>query len=326
MLYQLKSTMFIIENITNRYLNYNQVLKSHFGERIQKISINAGFTCPNRDGSKGIGGCTYCNNQTFSPEYCTPTKSITQQIDEGVQFFRKYESQMYLAYFQSYTNTYDALDKLTAIYEEALAHPKVAGIVVGTRPDCVNDELLDYFAALSKRCYVMIEYGIESTEDSTLEFINRGHDYACAIKAIEATAARGIYTGAHLILGLPHESRETILNHARKISTLPLTAIKLHQLQLVKHTKMSRQYAEHPEWFKLYTADEYIDLVIDFIELLNPKIAIERMISQSPPGFVIAPEWGLKNFEFIMKVDKRLAQRNTYHGRLYNENFKSQEL
>ena len=143
MLYQLKSTMFIIENTTNRYLNYNQVLKSHFGERIQKISINAGFTCPNRDGSKGIGGCTYCNNQTFSPEYCTPTKSITQQIDEGVQFFRKYESQMYLAYFQSYTNTYDALDKLTAIYEEALAHPKVAGIVVGTRPDCVNDELLD---------------------------------------------------------------------------------------------------------------------------------------------------------------------------------------
>ncbi len=309
--------MFIIQNTSDRYLNYNQVLKSEFSERVQKISINAGFTCPNRDGSKGTGGCTYCNNQTFSPDYCKPTKTITQQIEEGIDFFKKYKSQIYLAYFQSYTNTYDSLDKLKAIYEEALSHPKVVGIVVGTRPDCVNDEILDYFAGLSKRCYVMVEYGIESTDDRTLEFINRGHDYACAEEAIRATAARGIRTGAHLILGLPHESRETILSHATKISKLPLTAIKLHQLQLVKSTKMARQYAENPEWFKLYTADEYIDLVIDFIELLNPRIAVERMISQSPPGFVIAPDWGLKNFEFIVKVENRLAQRNARQGRLY---------
>lgn len=309
--------MFIIQNTSDRYLNYNQVLKSEFSERVQKISINAGFTCPNRDGSKGNGGCTYCNNQTFSPEYCKPAKTITQQIEEGIDFFKKYESQIYLAYFQSYTNTYDSLDKLKAIYEEALSHPKVVGIVVGTRPDCVNDEILDYFAELSKRCYVMVEYGIESTDDRTLEFINRRHDYACAEAAIRKTAARGIRTGAHLILGLPHESRETILSHATKISKLPLTAIKLHQLQLVKNTKMARQYAENPEWFKLYTADEYIDLIIDFIELLNPRIAVERMISQSPPGFVIAPDWGLKNFEFIVKVEKRLAQRNARQGRLY---------
>lgn len=309
--------MFIIQNTSDRYLNYNQVLKSEFSERVQKISINAGFTCPNRDGSKGNGGCTYCNNQTFSPEYCKPAKTITQQIEEGIDFFKKYESQIYLAYFQSYTNTYDSLDKLKAIYEEALSHPKVVGIVVGTRPDCVNDEILDYFAELSKRCYVMVEYGIESTDDRTLEFINRRHDYACAEAAIRKTAARGIRTGAHLILGLPHESRETILSHATKISKLPLTAIKLHQLQLVKNTKMAHQYAENPEWFKLYTADEYIDLIIDFIELLNPRIAVERMISQSPPGFVIAPDWGLKNFEFIVKVEKRLAQRNARQGRLY---------
>ena len=250
--------MFIIDqNKENRYLNYNQVLKSEFSERVQKISVNAGFTCPNRDGSRGIGGCTYCNNQTFSPEYCTPTKSITQQIEEGVQFFHhKYESQIYLAYFQSYTNTYDAIDKLKAIYEEALQHPKVVGIVVGTRPDCVNDEILDYFAELSKRCYVMIEYGIESTDDRTLEFINRGHDYACAVDAIKATAARGIRTGAHLILGLPGENRQKILSHADRVSELPLTALKLHQLQLVKKTKMAHQFAEHPEWFHLYTADE----------------------------------------------------------------------
>lgn len=313
--------MFNIQNTSDRYLNYNQVLKTEFSERVQKISINAGFTCPNRDGRKGMGGCTYCNNQTFSPEYCKPTKTITQQIEEGIEFFKKYESQIYLAYFQSYTNTYDSLDKLKAVYEEALAHPKVVGLVVGTRPDCVNDEILDYFAELSKRCYVMVEYGIESTDDKTLEFINRGHDYACAEEAIRATAARGIRTGAHLILGLPHESRETILSHARKISKLPLTAIKLHQLQLVKSTKMAKQYAEHPEWFKLFTADEYIDLVIDFMELLNPKIAIERMISQSPPGFVIAPAWRLKNFEFIVKVDKRLAQRNTRQG-IHYRNFR----
>lgn len=303
---------------TERYLNYNQVLKNEFSERIQKISVNAGFTCPNRDGSRGIGGCTYCNNQTFSPEYCQPTKSITQQIQEGIDFFKhKYDAQLYFAYFQSYTNTYDTLDKLKTIYEEALSHPKVVGIVVGTRPDCVSDELLDYFAELSGKYYVMIEYGIESTSDRTLDFINRGHDYACAEKAIRDTAARGIRVGAHLILGLPHESRSIILSHARRISELPLTAVKLHQLQLVKGTKMAKQYAEHPDWFRLYTADEYIDLVIDFLELLNPSIAVERMISQSPPGFVIAPDWGLKNFEFIVKVERRMAQRNARQGSNY---------
>ena len=311
-----------MENNGDRYLNYNQVMKSEFPERVQKISINAGFTCPNRDGRKGVGGCTYCNNQTFSPEYCKPTKSIRQQIDEGINFFRqKYEGQVYLAYFQSYTNTYDTLETLKSLYEEALYHPKVVGLVIGTRPDCVNDTILDYLAELSKKYYVMVEYGIESTDNRTLEFINRGHSYEEAEEAIIKTAAKGIRTGAHLILGLPHETRHTILSHARKISELPLTAIKLHQLQLVKSTKMARQYAENPEWFKLYSADEYIDLVIDFIELLRPDIASERMISQSPPGFVIAPIWGLKNFEFMVQMEKRLVQRNTRQGRLYKKSF-----
>lgn len=312
-----------IENNTERYLNYNQVLKAEFTERVQKISINAGFTCPNRDGRKGIGGCTYCNNQTFSPEYCKPTKSVRQQIEEGINFFKhKYASQIYLAYFQSYTNTYDSLETLKSLYEEALDHPKVVGLVIGTRPDCVNDTLLDYLAELSKKYYVMVEYGIESTDNRTLEFINRGHSYEEAEEAIIKTAEKGIRTGAHLILGLPHETRGTILGHARKISELPLTTVKLHQLQLVKNTKMARQYAENPEWFKLYTAEEYTDLVIDFIELLRPNLAIERMISQSPPGFVIAPNWGLKNFEFMAQVEKRLVQRNTRQGRLYKKTFK----
>ena len=309
-----------IQFTTNqRYLNYNQVLKTEFSERIQKISINAGFTCPNRDGSKGTGGCTYCNNQTFSPEYCQSTKTVSQQLEEGIAFFHhKYQLQLYLAYFQSYTNTYDSLDKLKAIYNEVLSYPKVVGIVVGTRPDCVNDEMLDYFAELSKQYYVMIEYGIESTSDETLAFINRGHDYACAGQAIIDTAGRGIRTGAHIILGLPNVCREIILSHADKLSGLPLTALKLHQLQLVRGTKMVQQYAEHPEWFHLYTADEYIDLAIDFLERLNPEIAIERFVSQSPKELLVAPTWGLKNFEFTDKVEKRLKERDTWQGKRYN--------
>jgi len=304
----------------NRYLNYNQVLKAEFSERIQKISINAGFTCPNRDGSKGMGGCTYCNNQTFSPEYCKPIKSVTQQIEEGIYFFkRKYENQFYLAYFQSYTNTYDSLEKLKSIYDEALSHPRIKGIVVGTRPDCVDEKLLDYFAELSEKFYVMIEYGIESSNDDTLRFINRGHNFACAENAIRETARRGIRVGAHLILGLPHESTETILSHAVRISELPLTAIKLHQLQLVRGTVMAKQFAAHPVWFRLFTADEYIELVIDFLERLNPEIAVERFVSQSPKEFIVAPEWGLKNFEFADKVEKRLIERNTWQGRLYSK-------
>jgi len=302
-----------------RYLNYNQVLKAEFSERVQKISINAGFTCPNRDGSKGTGGCTYCNNQTFSPEYCKPTKSVSQQVEEGIAFFHhKYAAQYYLAYFQSYTNTYDSIENLKLIYEEALSFPNVVGIVVGTRPDCVSDELLDYFAELSKSYYVMIEYGIESTNDKTLEFINRGHDYACAEKAIRDTAARGIRTGAHIILGLPTEARETILLHAVRLSQLPLTTLKIHQLQLVRGTKMADQFALHPQWFHLYTVEEYTDLAIDFIELLNPKVGIERFVSQSPHKLLIAPEWGLKNFEFLRVIEKRLEERNTWQGKLFN--------
>jgi len=309
-----------LNNKLDRYLNYNKVLKTEFSERVQKISINAGFTCPNRDGSKGTGGCTYCNNLTFSPEYCKPTKTVSKQVEEGITFFQhKYQAQLYLAYFQSYTNTYDSVDKLKAIYEEALSYTNVVGLVVGTRPDCVSNELLDYFAVLAEKYYVMIEYGIESTNDETLEFINRGHDFVSAENAIRETAKRGIRTGAHIILGLPKETKETILSHADKLSKLPIDALKIHQLQLVRGTKMAQQFVEHPNWFNLYTANEYIDLAIDFIERLNPKIAIERFVSQSPKELLIAPEWGLKNFEFTDKIEKRLLERNTWQGRLYSE-------
>lgn len=302
------------------YKEFGELLKKHFDYKVQKISINAGFTCPNRDGSKAVGGCTYCNNQSFSPGYGGSRKTVTQQLDEGIAFFsHKYPEMKYLAYFQSYTNTYDSLDKLIALYEEALAYPNVVGLIIGTRPDCMPDELLEYFAELNKKTFLIIEYGLESTIDTTLDFINRGHSHAESVEAIQKTAAKGIYTGAHLILGLPHESREEILSHADVISKLPLTTVKLHQLQLIKGTVMAKQYREHPDWFNLFKVDDYIDLAIDFAERLNPDFVIERFISQSPKNLLIAPDWGLKNFEFTAKVLKRFAERNTYQGRLFNK-------
>jgi len=298
------------------YINYNSVLKSQFSQRIQKISVNAGFTCPNRDGRLGFGGCTYCNNQTFIPDYCQPTKSVGQQIEEGIKFFHnKYQAQLYFAYFQSFTNTYSDFENLKTIYQQALANPKVVGLVIGTRPDCISEHLLDYFQTLSQKHYIMIEYGVESTDNQTLAFVNRGHDYFCAEKAIKETTARGINVAAHIILGLPTENREKILSHAARISELPITALKLHQLQIVKDTKMAQQFAEQPQLFHLYSLEEYIDLCIDFLQFTSRKIAIERFISQSPKKLLIAPQWGgIKNFEFNAKLLKRMKQRGARQG------------
>lgn len=307
----------IVKN-TKPYNDLGDFLRNIFPYKVQKISLNAGFTCPNRDGSKGWGGCTYCNNQTFSPEYCHTERSITQQLDEGVRFFsRKYPDMKYLAYFQAYTNTYDEMERLKAIYEEALNYPGVDGLIVGTRPDCVPDALLDYFAELAKKTFVMVEYGLESTFDKTLLRINRGHTQAESEEAIRKTAGRGIYTGAHLILGLPGETKEEILHHADIISSLPLTTVKLHQLQLIRNTRMAKEFSDSPAEFHLYTADEYIELVIDFVEKLNPSITIERFVSQSPKELLIAPDWGLKNFEFTAKVLKRMKERGAYQGRTF---------
>ena len=301
------------------YKEFGELLTKHFPYKVQKIAINAGFTCPNRDGSKAVGGCTYCNNQSFSPGYGGKQRLVTDQLRDGIAFFsHKYPNMKYFAYFQSYTNTYDEIGKLVELYEEALNYPDVVGLIIGTRPDCMSAELLDYFDDLNKETFLIIEYGIESTLDSTLQFINRGHTFKEGINAIQETANKGIYTGAHLILGLPHESREQILAHADEISKLPLTTVKLHQLQLIKGTTMAKQYREHPEWFNLFSVDEYIDLCIDFAEKLNPNIAIERFVSQSPKQLLIAPDWGLKNFEFTAKILKRFAERSTYQGRLYS--------
>ena len=301
-----------------RYNDFPTYFRNLFSERVQKVSVDAGFTCPNRDGTKGVGGCSYCNNKTFKPTYCNLENTVTSQVTQGIEFFsRKYKSMKFLAYFQAYTNTYAPLEDLKRLYEEALLHPKIIGLVISTRPDAVDEELLDYLAELSREVYVMVEFGLESHLDRTLESINRGHTFAESVWALEETAKRGINNCAHMILGLPGESHQDIMEQARVISQLPVKNLKLHQLQIHKRTLLSKQYEEHPDRFNLYTAEEYIDLVVDYLELLNPSIILERFISQAPPEMLIAPKWGLKNFEFVAKVEKRLVERNTWQGRLF---------
>ena len=284
-----------MNNPTKPYKDFTSYLKENFPYKVQKISINAGFTCPNRDGTKGRGGCTYCNNKSFSPDYSPRIKDVSQQLEEGILFFsHKYTEMKYLAYFQSYTNTYDSVDKLIDMYEEALAYPNVVGLVVSTRPDCMPDELLDYFEKISKEHFVLIEYGVESTLNKTLERVNRQHTFEESIETITRTAKRGIPVGAHMILGLPGESQREILSHATTLSTLPLTTIKLHQLQIVKGTAMAKEYKLLPESFSIFQLEEYIDLCVDFSELLNPNFYIDRFASQSPKDMLIAPDWGVK--------------------------------
>lgn len=303
---------------SKRYNDFPTHFKSKFAGRVQKVSVDAGFTCPNRDGRKALNGCSYCNNKTFKPGYCRLEKTIAEQIQQGIDFFSgKYPTMRYLAYFQSYSNTYAELSVLKEKYEEALSHPKILGLVLGTRPDCIDAEILDYLQELSKKYYVMIEFGVESVKDSTLDRINRGHTFAEAKHAIEETARKGIHNCAHLILGLPGEDRNDFLNQARVISQLPVENLKLHQLQIHKGTRMSVEYKQSPEDFNLFDADEYIELIIDYLELLNPSIIVERFVSQSPRDLLIAPQWGLKNFEFVDKLNKRLEERDTWQGRLY---------
>lgn len=300
------------------YNDYSTYIKNLFGCKVQKISLNAAFTCPNRDGKLGRGGCTYCNNRTFNPEYCDTGKSITQQLEEGKQFFsRKYPEMKYLAYFQAYTNTYGELEVLKRKYEEALAVDGMLGLVIGTRPDCMPDSLLDYLENLAKYTHVTVEYGIESIDDNILKHINRGHDFATARDAVERTAARGIPVGVHMILGLPGEDKEAVLKQPYVLSELPVTTIKLHQLQIIRGTVMGEEYLQYPERFSLFGVDDYIETVVGYIARLRGDIVIERFVSQSPKELLLAPDWGLKNYEFTEKVKKRMIELAVYQGKLY---------
>lgn len=301
-----------------RYLDFSSFIKINFGERVQKISLDIGFSCPNRDGTKGYGGCTYCNNNTFNPDYCEPQKSIKEQLEQGIAFFsRKGKNNKFLAYFQAYTNTYGDFEQLKAMFEEALSVPKVVGLVIGTRPDCISREIIDYLDELSRSFFVSLEFGVESTNENTLIEVNRCHTFKDTINTFELCRGKGFHLGAHIILGLPNESREDLLNHAVEISKLPVDTLKIHHLQIVKNSIMSHNYKNNPEGFNLFSSEAYIDLVSEFITYLRPDIIIERFTSEAPKELLIAPKWGFKNFEMVYKIDKNLALKNLWQGKNY---------
>ncbi len=294
------------------YKDYSHWIREQFPFRVQKISVDAAFSCPNRDGRLSLGGCTFCDNKTFNPSYCDRGKSITQQLEEGKAFFaKKYPEMKYLAYFQAYSNTYAPLEELKRKYEEALAVDDVVGLVIGTRPDCVSDEALDYLQQLNQRTFLIVEYGIESANDNTLRRINRGHTFDCSRQAIIKAHQRGIITCGHIILGLPGEDEEEMLHQASTISQLPLDILKLHQLQIIKGTPLAKEYEAHP--FHVFSAEEYVNLVIRYISKLRNDLVLERFVSQSPPNMVIAPKWGLKNHEFTDLLNKRIRELGYDH-------------
>ena len=302
-----------------RYNSYVGYFKKVYGQRLQKVVIDGGFTCPNRDGSISTGGCTYCDNSAFHPGYSTPNIPILTQIDEGIKFHkvRYRNAERFLAYFQPYSNTYAPLERLKVLYEEALSHPQVAGIVIGTRPDCVDEQKLDYLAKLAENNIVIVEYGIESCYDKTLERINRGHTFEQARKALEMTAERGIRQGAHFIFGLPGESVQDMIDSASIINTLPLHSVKFHQLQIVRGTAMEEEFVQKRDDFVTFALDEYIDFFVSFLERLRPDIYIERFAGEVPPRFLNTIPWGMiRNVELVRMLEKRLEELDTWQGRL----------
>jgi hypothetical protein len=304
-----------------RYKNYSQNLTEQFGHRLQKLTIDAGFSCPNRDGTVGVGGCTFCSNDAFNPAYCTPEKSISQQIQEGKTFHqnRYKRTPKYLAYFQAFSNTYAPLETLKALYEEALSEPNVVGLVIGTRCDCLNDEKLNYIAELSKSYYVVLEIGVQSCYNDTLNLINRGHTFDDAQFWIKKAADLGIKVGIHLVFGLPNDTREKMLAQVHKVNELPIYSIKFHQLQIIKNTKMEQQFLEKDLNFKplFFELNEYLDFVVDFVEQLRSDIIIERIAGEAPPRFQAGPVWeGIRNDQIMVMFEKRLAERNTFQGRI----------
>lgn len=299
----------------NCYNDYGTWIRRQFPFRVQKIAVDAGFSCPNRDGRISTGGCSFCDNRTFNPAYCNRQLSVTEQIERGKDFFRKkYPDMKYLAYFQAYSNTYGDKDKLKRLYDEALQCQDIVGLVIGTRPDCVDSNILDYIAQLAEKTFVIVEYGIETANDLTLERINRGHTFGCSKKTIEETAKRNILCGAHVILGLPGEDENESIRQAAIISELPINILKIHQLQIIKGTRLAQEYAEKP--FHVYTVDEYISLITRYIQYIRKDIILERFVSQSPKEMLIAPDWGLKNHEFTDKLNNHLKKTGAFQGKM----------
>lgn len=308
---------------SRRFNTYSGYFRKIYGERIQKVSIDAGFTCPNRDGTKGTGGCIFCDSKAFNPSYCRPEKSVRQQIEEGILFHKKrYPGvKSYLAYFQAYSNTYAPLEKLALLWQEALSHPAVAGLIIGTRPDCIDREKILYLKDLSTRHYVSVEYGIESCYNRTLMRINRCHTFEDAVEALKITEEAGLNAGAHFIFGLPGETIDDMLQEARIISHLPLKTVKFHQMQIIKDTVAEKQYLENPSDFKIFEWDEYLDFIIRFLERLNPAIVVERLTGEVPPMYLFSQPWDKKRSDQIVSlVEKRMEELDTWQGRYYVDN------
>ena len=302
--------------------DYSSYIKRIFGIRVQKISIDAGFTCPNRDGKISRGACFYCTNESFSPFYCTPKLSVTEQLQKGIEFFsKKYKTQKYLAYFQSYTNTYGKVEDLKKLYLEALAVEGVIGLVIATRPDCIDEEIMKMLKEISKDKYLSIEYGAESTKNETLNFINRGHSWEQTIKAVELANNFQINCGLHFIIGLPGEDKTDFLNHAKKISKLNIQTLKIHQMQVLKKTKLADVYKESPELFYNLNLENYLDLMAEFLSYLNPNVVVERFTSESPKEMIIYPNWkGKKNFEISHMLEKKMKERKITQGMFFEAN------
>lgn len=304
--------------MARRYNSFGTFMKNRFGEAVYKVNVDAGFTCPNRDGTLGTTGCIYCNNDSFRPVSCKPNLSITEQIKNGVEhIIRRYKANKFLVYFQPYTNTYAPVEILEKLYSEALSFPSVIGLAIGTRPDTIDDDKIKMIQALAKKYFILIEYGMQSIYDKSLEFINRGHNYQTFLDAIEKTQGKGIFIGAHIIIGFPTESRDEMLLMADEISTLPIEFLKIHQLQVIKDTILETIFKEKP--FNIFEYNEYIEFVTEFLERLSPNIVIQRLFATAPDNILIAPRWGKSRQEILRDIEKRLELRETWQGKKWKE-------
>ena len=300
--------------MNNRYNSYHDHLRERFGTRVHKVSIDMGFTCPNRDGTKAIGGCVYCNNDSFVPPYARFRYSMDEQIRHGIEYLRnRYKAEKFIIYFQAYTNTYGEASQLERMYKEALKYDGVIGLAVGTRSDCIDEEKIDIFEKLARDYYVTIEYGIESIYDKTLDFMNRGHDYQSVIDAIELTKGRGVEIGTHIIVGLPTETEDEMLAMADEVSKLGINTFKIHNLHVVKNTPLERMYKEKP--FRLFSYEEYLKFIVKFLERLSPDIFVERLFTDTPQDILVAPKWTQRHNEIIYGIKSALERNNTFQGK-----------
>ena len=300
-----------------RYRSFGSFMRTTYGFTVYKVNVDAGFTCPNRDGTLGLSGCIYCNNDSFRPNSCKPSLALSEQIENGIGHIRKrYKANKFIVYFQPYTNTYAPIETLRELYTEALKQPDIIGLAIGTRPDAVDEEKIRMLEELAAKHFILIEYGLQSIYDKSLSFINRGHDYATFLKAVHMTKDRGIHIGAHIIAGFPTETREEMLSMAEEISSLPIGFLKVHQLQVVRDTPLADMYRETP--FYTFGYEEYLEFIVDFIERTSPDMVFQRLFATAPDSILVAPDWGRSRHQILSDIEKRLETRDTYQGKKYH--------